>query len=133
MMTFVGYNVFSLLGFQITEIPEYRISRGRRIEFVAPIRSEGGVCAVSVSGTKTVFDLVIHKIITLPGDAPRWHRWTISEPSTGRAVAWGRTRQDVLDDLALRIAFYGGEKEFSRMLRDAVMKRREGQDALQTL
>lgn len=119
----VGNNVFSLLGFRITEIPVFRPSNGVKVSFNA--RLADGRLSERVFGTKTVFGLVMHRVITFPGEGPRWRKWTISEPTTGGAVAHGGTRQDVLDDLALRIAFYGGEEEFSTLLRDAVTKQNE--------
>lgn len=116
-MSTVGSNVVSLLGFPITEVPEFLDKRGPSITFQACLR-DGEGCVIEVRGTKTIFGLVLHRSPNGVG----WVRWVISEPSTGGAVAWGHTRQGALDDLALRVAYFGGEAAFQQLVDDAVLR-----------
>lgn len=115
----VGLNVISLLGFSIREVLELRDNRGAGVAFQASIRGES---VVEVRGTRTVFGLVLHRIIIPAGAKLGWRKWTISEPVTGCAIASGCTRQDALDDLALRVAYFGGEAAFRTMLETAVLQ-----------
>lgn len=116
-MRTVGDNVFSLLGFPIMGVPEYR-ANGKKMTFRALVASG---FHIDVCGMRTAFGLVIHRIVRRDGMRPGWHKWTISEPTTGRAVAWGCTKQDALEDLALRVAFWGGEAAFEKRLKDAIL------------
>lgn len=120
-MLTVGDNVFSLLGFPIVGVPEYRAVNGKKMTFQALVASDDGGFHIDVCGTRTAFGLVIHRIVTRDGLRPGWLKWTISEPTTGRAVAWGCTKQDALEDLALRVAFWGGEEAFEKRLQDAIL------------
>jgi hypothetical protein len=124
----VGPNVVSLLGFPIAEVPEFPDKGGAKVAFRANMRDTNEQ-PTEVSGTRTVFGLVLHRYLAPPGGQPTWCRWTISEPTTGGAVAWGRTRRDALDDLALRVAFYGGEKAFQEVLQRAIAQHMEAAGA----
>lgn len=111
----VGNNVVSILGYAITEVPEYADKCRAKITFTPAVMA--GHRKQPVIGTKTVFGLVLHR--HLRNGYQGICRWIISDPGTGRAIAWGRTRKDALEDLALRVAFHGGEDEFDRRLQNA--------------
>lgn len=114
-MNTVGSNVVSLLGFPITNIPEFPDKRGQSITFQACMR-DGGV--IEVRGTRTIFGLVLHRSLNSGG----WERWAVSEPHTGKSMACGHTRQGALDDIALRVAYYGGEAAFKQLADYAVSR-----------
>lgn len=115
----VGRNVASILGFPITEVLDLPDRRGPTVTFRPHLRSKHGL-VTQVYGTQTVFGLVLHRIIIPSGAKPGWLKWTISEPVTGCAIARGGTRQDALDNLALRVAYYGGEVAFQDRLEIAI-------------
>lgn len=69
-----------------------------------------------IVGTRTVLGLVIHPHLVAPGQALGWIKWSISDPKSGLAAAHGNTRQGALDDLALKVAYVGGEAAFISML-----------------
>lgn len=70
-----------------------------------------------VPGTRTVLGLILHR---MPYGGPGLHRWHISEPRTGHWLACGHSRQAALDDLALKVAFHGGEEVFLQGIEAAV-------------
>lgn len=126
-MLSIGNNVFSLYGARITEVPEYRDKRGPRVFFAAQMRDMSE--PVMLQGNETVFGLVMHRLYLRPTDPPVWIKWVISEPTTGASVASGNTRRCALEDLAWKVAFYGGETAFKRMLTDAVRRAHMGAEA----
>ncbi len=105
-------NVTSLLGFPYV-LPHYPDKRGPAATFRALIDQGGGPVLVDVTGTRVVFGLILHRQVLGHGTFVRRHAaWVISEPTTGRRVATGCSRQDALDALAERVAFLGGEVAF---------------------
>lgn len=105
-------NVTSLLGFPYV-LPHYPDKRGPTVTFMALIAAEEGKARVEVTGTRVVFDLVLHRQIVGDSAFARRHAaWAISEPTTGCRVSTGGTRQEALDALAERVAFLGGEAAF---------------------
>lgn len=112
----VASNVTSLLGFPYV-LPNYPDKRGPAVTFMALIAADEGAARVEVTGTRVVFDLVLHRQIM--GDSPfarRHASWVISEPTTGCRVSTGGTRQEALDALAERVAFLGGEAAFEQAM-----------------
>ncbi|MFK5950937.1 MAG: hypothetical protein QM500_19470 [Methylococcales bacterium] len=118
-MKFIGHNIYSILGFQITEIPEYCDKKRVKITFSIP-SPDNEDQHIEVSGTRTVFGLVLHKKPTGHVKNKTWYRWIITEPNTGLAITWGYTRQETLDSMALHVACYGGEGKFQSLLNDSI-------------
>lgn len=117
----VGRNVVSLRGFPIAEIPEFRVTHGKKVTFNVRMHWPESPW-VEVSGTQTVFGLVLHRRVARPNSKPTFYRWTVSEPLSGYAIAFGKSRQDALDDLALRVAFHGGIDAFQVILAKVIAR-----------
>lgn len=104
--------VISLRTRQALTLLEYRDRRGASVSFKA------NTCKgwIEVSGTATVLGLVLHR--SIDGDkAPSWACWNVSDPVSGLRASSGHTRQAALDDLALRVAYVGGEPEFKAFVK----------------
>lgn len=89
-------------------LPTYRDYRGGILSFQAFTASG----RVTVQATKAVLGLVLHRSVSLPGSPATWVRWALSEPRSGYRVVAGATRRDVMDSLAMLVAYFGGEPEF---------------------
>lgn len=113
-------NVVSILGHPFT-LPVIVDRRGRKVAFRA--RMADGSC-VPTEGDEAPYGLVLHRTIICMdanGVLKRpFHRWTISEPTTGTRVAAGVTRADALHNLAERVAHHGNEKGFTSLLAQCV-------------
>jgi hypothetical protein len=115
----MGAQVISILGARFV-LPHYRDHRGPPATFRAMLIDDGSIL---VSGTGTVFGLVLHRSVESPVTVSQIYRratWTISEPTTGCRVATGWTRQQALDALAERVAYLGGEDAFRVQLDIAI-------------
>lgn len=121
-------SVFSMLGMPYV-LPSYPDKRGPIVTFNAALSQQAGdKCEVAeVTGTKVQFGLVLHRPVGMSQDQrPRQSvAWIISEPTTGLRVVWGCTRQDALDVLAERVAFYGGEPAFLKALEQGIQNAQE--------
>lgn len=104
--------------------PCYHDRRGRLVTVTLSLVDETGRHeSAVVTGQQTVLGLVLHRPCCLYGDKVEPKRgWSISEPTTGRLVARGRTRQDAVDAVAALVAFCGGEEAFRSVLDESIRR-----------
>lgn len=108
-------NVISIFtGSRIDQIPFYRDCHAQQ-ESVRLNMDDGDRV---VQGHRAVFGLVIHR----NPDQTASDLWTLTEPVTGCRVVGGKTRREALDNLAIRVALYGGPRSFEHSLDDARMR-----------
>lgn len=108
--------VTSILGMPFV-LPHYPDRRGPAVTFMAQLTVKEGSSSVEVTGSRVAFGLLLHRQIARESAFVRRHAaWIISEPTTGCRVAMGSTRQDALDALAERVAYFGGEAAFVQVM-----------------
>ena len=87
------------------------------------LRGAGGDEYVTVLGEPAPYGLVVHPRVqrrhgkTLPDF---YTDWTISEPTTGFKVAGGRSRDEALTNLAIKVEVMGGPERFQASVRAGI-------------
>ncbi|MBK6616086.1 hypothetical protein [Ottowia sp.] len=110
--------VVSILGMPYV-LPPLVDRRGKVVSFRARLANGGEVL---VSGTATVYGLVLHRVVQTTGERQKatWCRWVVSEPKSGCRVGAGQSRQAAIDSVAGMVAYLGGEDAFKLSLDEAV-------------